>query len=171
MDYKYIEQLLERYWRCETSLEEECILRNFFSQKNLPADMQRYAALFAYEQSAGDEHLGTDFDQKVLSQIEPVVVKANRNSLRFRLTPFYRAVAVVAVVLCLGLAAQHSFQNDTTQPGVNYNYAGYKDTYTDPQVALEQVSSALRTVSDSLRQSGLEKSDSALLISDHNGKM
>ena len=25
MDYKYIEQLLERYWQCETSLEEEGI--------------------------------------------------------------------------------------------------------------------------------------------------
>ena len=30
MDYKYIEQLLERYWNCETSLEEEQILRAFF---------------------------------------------------------------------------------------------------------------------------------------------
>ena len=32
MDYKYIEQLLERYWACETTLEEEQILRAFFLQ-------------------------------------------------------------------------------------------------------------------------------------------
>lgn len=38
MDYKYINQLLERYWRCETSLEEEDILRSFFSQKDVPVD-------------------------------------------------------------------------------------------------------------------------------------
>jgi len=38
MDYKYIEQLLERYWRCETSLQEEEILRLFFSQEEVPAD-------------------------------------------------------------------------------------------------------------------------------------
>ena len=31
MDYKYIEQLLERYWQCETTLQEENILRAFFS--------------------------------------------------------------------------------------------------------------------------------------------
>ena len=31
MDYKYINQLLDRYWKCETSLEEEEILRTFFS--------------------------------------------------------------------------------------------------------------------------------------------
>ena len=39
MDYKYIEQLLERYWRCETSLQEEEILRLFFSQEEVPADL------------------------------------------------------------------------------------------------------------------------------------
>ena len=33
MDYKYINQLLDRYWKCETSLEEEEILRAFFSLK------------------------------------------------------------------------------------------------------------------------------------------
>ena len=36
MDYKYIEQLLENYWNCETSTEEEQILRSFFSQKDVP---------------------------------------------------------------------------------------------------------------------------------------
>lgn len=49
MDYKYIEQLLERYWQAETTLEEEEILRTFFCQKDLPAEMQQYAPLFAYE--------------------------------------------------------------------------------------------------------------------------
>ena len=30
MDYKYIEQLIERYWECETSQQEEDILRACF---------------------------------------------------------------------------------------------------------------------------------------------
>ena len=37
MDYKYIEQLLDKFWDCETSLEEEQILRCFFRQKEVPA--------------------------------------------------------------------------------------------------------------------------------------
>ena len=44
MDYKYIKQLLEHYWVCETSLEEEEILRTFFSQKELPAELEKYRA-------------------------------------------------------------------------------------------------------------------------------
>ena len=40
MDYKYIEQLLERYWKCETSLEEEQILRTFFRQEEIPAPFE-----------------------------------------------------------------------------------------------------------------------------------
>ena len=48
MDYKYINQLLERYWRCETSLEEEDILRAFFSLDEVPAELLRYKPLFRY---------------------------------------------------------------------------------------------------------------------------
>ncbi len=42
MDYKYINQLLDRYWKAETSLEEEEILRAFFSQDELPAELKPY---------------------------------------------------------------------------------------------------------------------------------
>lgn len=50
MDYKYIEQLIERYWECETSQQEEDILRAFFAQDDVPASLARYKSLFVYEQ-------------------------------------------------------------------------------------------------------------------------
>ena len=56
MDYKYIEQLLERYWQCETTLEEEGILRTFFGQKDIPAELRPYQALFAPQQVQGSSH-------------------------------------------------------------------------------------------------------------------
>ena len=71
MDYKYIEQLLERYWRCETSLQEEEILRMFFLQENIPANLQPYRHLFMYEQNEKTVNvLGDDFDQKILGMVE-----------------------------------------------------------------------------------------------------
>ena len=50
MDYKDIEQLLERYWQCETSVEEEATLRDFFAKEEVPAHLLRYKNLFVYQQ-------------------------------------------------------------------------------------------------------------------------
>ncbi len=113
MDYKYIEQLLDRYFECETSLEEEQILRAFFAQENVPVRLLPYRELFA-EQTwhKQRECLGNDFDQKILAMLgeqekaDAVRVKAKTVSMNRRLRPFYKAAACVAVVLALGQAAQ-----------------------------------------------------------------
>lgn len=116
MDYKYINQLLDRYWKGETSLEEEEILRTFFSQEELPAELQSYKPLFAYElNEAKEEKLGDDFDQKVMAIIENEYSqkpnKAKVVSLAERLKPLFKAAAIVAIFLTLGNAMQVPFNN------------------------------------------------------------
>ncbi len=64
MDSKYIEQLLERYWQCETSLEDEAELRAFFSGSDVPKHLLRYKDLFVYQQLQQEVHLGEDFDAR-----------------------------------------------------------------------------------------------------------
>lgn len=160
MDYKYIEQLLERYWECQTTLEEESILRAFFAQKDLPAHLERFRPLFAYETEQKETGLGKDFDERILNKINGREVSARRNTLIYRLRPLYRAAAAVAIIFTLGMAAQHSFSTDNEQGETTYNYASYKDTYTDPQAAYEQVASALKEVSSSLRDAGFQSPDS-----------
>lgn len=115
MDYKYIEQLLERYWDCETTNEEESILRTFFSQKDVPARLLKYRSLFEYQnQAADDSPLGDEFDKKVLASIyediedSPKVVKAKVVSFGSYIKPLFKAAAVVAMVLTIGDAAQWS---------------------------------------------------------------
>ena len=120
MDYKYINQLLERYWKCETSLEEEEILRTFFSQEDLPAELKPYQALFLYEQNeAKAQPLGEDFDQKMMAMIEDEYDKepnkAKVVSLTERLKPLFKAAAVVAIFLTLGNAMQVPFNNDSVE--------------------------------------------------------
>ena len=114
MDYKYIEQLLERYWRCETSLQEEEILRMFFSQEDIPASLLPYRHLFVYEQNEKDmDVLGDDFDQRILNLIqEDEPVKARVITMRHRLMPLFKAAAVVAIFLTLGNAMQVAFSDD-----------------------------------------------------------
>ena len=115
MDYKYIEQLLERYWDCETTNEEESILRTFFSQKDVPARLLKYRSLFEYQnQAADDSPLGDEFDKKVLAAIyddiedSPKVVKAKVVSFGSYVKPLFKAAAVVAMALTIGDAAQWS---------------------------------------------------------------
>ncbi|WP_443777186.1 hypothetical protein [Bacteroides clarus] len=115
MDFKYIEQLLERYWRCETSLEEEAQLRAFFTKEEIPEHLLRYKDLFVYQQFQQEEHLGADFDARVLAEIEAPVVKAKRMTLTARFMPLFKAAAVVAVVLSLGNVMQHSFFADVKE--------------------------------------------------------
>ena len=149
MDYKYIMQLLQRYWNCETTVSEERILRDFFQQEEIPESLRKYASLFRYEEEEQKVSLGDDFDERMLSRINETTVKARRNTIHYRLRPFYKAAAVVAIVFTLGMAAQHSFSTDDAPQQASYNYATY-----------EQVSSALKTVGSGLREAGLEANDS-----------
>lgn len=115
MDSEYIEQLLERYWQCESSLEEEARLRSFFGGDNVPERWLRYKDLFVYQQLQQEERLGADFDARVLAEIEVPVVKAKRMTLTERFMPLFKAAAVVAIVLSLGSVVQHSFFSDVKE--------------------------------------------------------
>ena len=118
MDYKYIEQLLERYWNAETTLEEESILRTFFSQKDIPAEMEPLRALFTDE--ACGQTLGDDFDVRMLEMINeseaPKTVKAREVKLSERLIPLFKAAAIVAIILTLGGALQAPWDNSWNTP-------------------------------------------------------
>ena len=120
MDYKYINQLLERYWNAETTLEEEEILRAFFSQVDIPAELEHYRHLFVYEQTQPKtDVLGEDFDERMLAMIdEPATkVKARTITMTQRLMPLFKAAAIVAIILTLGNAMQVPFSQQNGYSG------------------------------------------------------
>ena len=117
MNFEYIEQLIERYFAAETTLQEENILRSFFSQQDIPEHLQKYKALFTYEK---EEPLGDDFDTRILEMIGEGEPKAKTVTMISRLTPLFKAAAIVAIVLTLGNAAQAPW---------NYGWDDPKDEY------------------------------------------
>lgn len=139
MDYKYIEQLLERYWQCETSVEEESELREFFSQGEVPAHLLRYRDVFVYQQVQHEVRLGDDFDARILAQVEVPVVKARRLTAASRFMPLFKAAAVIALILTLGNAAQHTFS------------AGDEDGVIAADTIGKQVSAPSVALSDELK--------------------
>lgn len=150
MDCKHIESLLERYWLCETSLDEERQLRDFFTNaEEIPAHLLPYKELFAYQVAQQSVGLGDEFDKKIMAVVEPHVVKVRHISLARRLSPLYKAAAVVALMLVFGNIVRNTMLSDGA---LEYNYDSYVDTYDDPEVAYKEVSSALMMVSESINK-------------------
>lgn len=169
MDYKYIEQLVERYFQCETTLQEEQILRAFFAQDetDVPAGLRQYRPVFAALNA--DEHLSDDFADRVLAMTEGAPhVKARTVSMKERMRPLLRAAAVVAVVLAVGQAMHFSTQHNSQQTD-DINYANYKDTYDDPSMAFDQVEDALELMSEGFSQA--RQADSLMSSNDQSNVM
>lgn len=128
MDYRYIEQLLERYWEGETTLQEEAILQAFFSQEDVPASLMKYKSLF--DCGLQEETLSDDFDARILSSIgqeeEP---KAKIVTLASRLKPLFKAAAIVAILLTIGNAAQAPWNYGWDNP--QDEYAKYRQQQVD----------------------------------------
>ena len=104
MDYKYIEQLLERYWQCETTLQEEAILHTFFSQEDVPAELQQYTPLFATQKP--EEVLGDDFDARILAMVGQEENKPKAKVVTLTL----------AIILTIGNAAQAPWDRGWDDP-------------------------------------------------------
>lgn len=149
MDYKYIEQLMDRYFEAETTLKEEQILKAFFeqSEEELPENLRAYRELFtSFEQ---DEMLGDDFDERMLQMIEEKPqVKARTISLSERFRSLMRAAAVVAILITLTTALNQSFKEDKVWTDQSDYALKYEATGNEPAMAYDHNSDSL--VSDSL---------------------
>lgn len=146
MDYKYIEQLLERYWAAETSVEEERILQAFFAQREVPEHLAQWQSLFQALAQEGATELGADFDKRLMKRLQP------RQSMTLRRV-LYRATAVaatVAVFFLVGVGAQYIYKS-TQRPIVwDYDPASYHDSYDNPEMALDESVEALRLLQEQL---------------------
>lgn len=142
MDYKYIEQLIDRYFNGETTIAEERILKTFFSQNDVPAHLQHYAAVFDYEEAQRTETaLDEDFDQRVLSHLTAdgdapcIRVKIQRMTFADRFRPLGRAAAAVAIVALLGSSIHRAYVTHPVEPINQFGYgleeAGQTDGVSD----------------------------------------
>ncbi len=150
MDYKYIEQLLDRYFEGETTLQEEQILKTFFAQEHpeMPQEVAQWAPLFVLENE--EATLPEDFDQRMLDMTENVTqVKARTISLTQRLRPLFGAAAVVAILLTLGNAINQSMRANDIWIDTDA-YARVKQVSDEPALAFDQVSDSMKLAKDNI---------------------
>lgn len=133
MDSKKIEELLQKYWDCETSLEEEQQLREYFKGNAIP-ELGKEAALFNYFEQQKNKSVNEQFDKSVLGQLKKPagrVTNLVQTSLRI-------AAGVAVLVAAIFFVRQEIRKNDAV---------AMEDTFDDPQKALEETKKALMMIS------------------------
>ena len=138
MDYKKIKILLEKYWNCETTLEEEAFLREHLSSKDIPEDLKEISALFHYYKSQSEIKVSNGFEDKVLHQIESKENKGKRKYLHL-----YYKVAAATILILFFVTIHQRFIAVREKATVLV-----QDTFDDPQKALEETKKALLLVSE-----------------------
>lgn len=134
MDYKRAELLLEKFWDCETSPEEEEELRLFFNEtKDLSPHLLQYRELFIYQEEERRFTLDESFDQRVLAKI------GGKKKILFRSSRWISGIAA-SLLLIVGVYV------------VMQRHQGDVDTYQTPEQALVEVQRALSFVSEKMNQ-------------------
>lgn len=143
----YIHILLERYWNCETSVQEEKELRDYFSRADLPEEFRQYHPLFTYIDEEQTVKLSDNFDIRLKASMKAAGKAAGtRKYVTIRIfTPLLRIAA--SLLLIGGLAISLFFI--TRQQNKPY----YSETTDNTHNAMEQATFALEKLSDALQMS------------------
>lgn len=130
-----IEQLLDKYWKCETSLEEEKELKTFFNENEAPDELKETGLLFRYFEQQKKTVTEVEFDKKVKSKTSG---EKKGRVIKMIFTSAKIAAGVVVLLTASYLVRQEirkSYPEDVV------------DTYSDPQLAFEETKKALMMIS------------------------
>lgn len=138
MDSNKIDTLLNKYWNCETSLEEEQQLREYFMGKEIPEQLRETATLFRYFEANKKKTLSDGaFDAGVMAKVKTPaqgrMVKLFYNTMRI-------AAGVAVLMVALWLVRDEIRKSNPQEVA---------DTYSDPKLALEETKKALLMISKS----------------------
>ena len=95
-----VHKLLERYWQCETSIEEERLLQDFFSGDSIPEELKVYKSLFIWK------------DQQKAIHAKPIQPFTPKKPLMYYFYPAMKIAASVLVVFMLGIGIYTHYQQE-----------------------------------------------------------
>lgn len=136
MGSREIKLLIEKYWQCETTVEEEKIIRDFFNQTVIPPDLQHLRSYFVWQNLQAT--LSMDSGKRRHS-----VTKTIRKY-------FYPALQIAASILILLVCSIGIYTQISDNKQCEQNYT---DTFTDPEDAMREARETLGKVSLSILQS------------------
>jgi hypothetical protein len=135
MDFKERDDLLQKYWNCETSLEEEKQLREYFRGHDIPERLKETASVFRYFEEAKKKSLNdVAFDGQVMRKVDP-----RQGQIRRLVYNTMRIAAGLVVVIAATWFIRTEVRQTIPQELV--------DTYDDPELAFEETKKALLMIS------------------------
>ena len=135
MDSKELERLLAKYWACETSLEEEQMLRDHFRKAPTADEIRDAAALFAYfDMQRQTELQDGNFEQSIAN-----MPRAKTRSLDRLIHGTLRIAAGIAVLVAAVWLVRSEIRRSTPQEMI--------EAYSDPELAFEETKRALLIIS------------------------
>jgi len=158
MDNSYIHILLEKYWNCETSADQENQLQDYFSGNNVSQDLQKYIPLFSYKNDEKSKCLSKDFDVNLQKAIKSADKKTKKYIIIKIFAPALRIAVSAMLVAAMGLGIYFIAK------AKNETY--FAETYNDPKPAIKQATFALDKLSEALNAGEKASKESLQYIND-----
>jgi hypothetical protein len=140
MEIQHIKILLDRYNKAEATLDEEQLLREYFTvHTDIPEELRIYQPQFVYFNSMRDDPAQiTDLKKKLEGLIEAEAIKKPVVRLSKRIYRYIAAAAAVLLLVSLSLV----MLNKTTKPNLG--------TFNDPELAYIEAQKTLLYISQTL---------------------
>lgn len=153
---EYIRELLDKYLDGNTSVEEERILRDFFTQRDVPKEFRTEALWFHHtgKQMAGNDEIGS-----LENDLSQWVDKQERTEKSIRMRSWIISIAAGFAIL-VGVSLFFKYRQSDT----------LKDTYEDPQIAYLEAKKVLMYVSETFNK-GTEKLEPVSHIEEGTNEM
>ena len=132
-----IDQLLEKYWEGETSLQEEQDIKAYFAAGDVLPEHAEMAPLFGYFANVAQVHTEKDFSKEFVNT--PIAKTFNLSY----------AIRTMAAIFALGICAYTGYQLGQEAKVNNNNNMVYE--IEDPEKALEVTKQALAMLSTKLK--------------------
>lgn len=137
MDYNYINNLLEKYWTGETSLEQEKELKVYFNSPSIDERLVKHQALFQFIKKEQSKGVDGNFNYKIIKAIQPTKIIS---------VSWQKRLIAASIILLAGFFIWNfsSLDNDK-------KYATVKEI-DDPELAYQITKEALMLVSNKLNE-------------------
>jgi len=156
MNNERIHNLLDKYWKCETSVREEQELQKFFSGGDVPEEFRQYIPLFTHIRDEQLVTLSDGFNERLQNAL------GEKRKERYITIRIFRPLLRVAISVLLVMGVGVSFYFISKQD----NRPHFVETFEDPNAAMQQAAFALEKLSHALQKSETASEETIRFIND-----